>query len=83
MTNKQSVEGWRDRFTKLWYSLGDGEIEKMDDFIINLLEDIAVACEGEKKQEGNDLYDMPHNDVYFNIGLDTAANLIRSLKNHE
>ena len=71
---------WRDRFTELWYSLGDGEIEKMDDFITNLLE--AVAVEVSKENENWAHRSMEYTDG-FKFGLDTAANLIRSLKNYE
>ena len=57
-------------------------------FITNLLEAVAVACEGEKKDlpdnvEHTDYELMCERSRAFDEGLDTAANLIRSLKNHE
>ena len=65
--------------------------EDLKDFITNLLEAIAVSCEGEKKQIpktinvdeafwGNPIKAMLVHEQGVNIGLTTAATLIRSIQ---
>ena len=48
--------------------------------ILDLLEAVAVACEGEKEPKRSKFDNMT---MKYNHGLDTAANLIRSLKGDE
>ena len=63
--------------------------DEVKSFITNLLESIAVACEGKKgikcemgHEKSTKYCDECVSKYDFNRGLDTAANLIRSLKNH-